>query len=124
MTRRIRLVLLAIGLLAITPILPRANAQTYGVYREVYTNISGNSIANLTNAVSFPNSPGSTNFVTDLFESPVNVLDNYGQRMRAFVLPPTFTPASRFPNPVKPLEFTPPMAPPSMQSIFRRKLQM
>jgi len=58
-----------------------------GVLREVYTNISGGSVANLTNHPSFPNSPAS-NVVASTFEAPQNIGDNYGTRMRALLLPP------------------------------------
>ena len=81
--------LVAAGVLVFSLIASQTRAQTYGVYREVYTNIGGGSIANLTNAAVFPNNPATTNFVTDLFEAPSNILDSYGQRMRAFIVPPT-----------------------------------
>src|SRR5882672_10237871 len=67
---------------------PSAHAQTFGVLREVYTNISGGTIANLTNAPIYPNSPSFTNVVTALFEAPSDILESYGQRMRALLIPP------------------------------------
>jgi len=64
-----------------------AFAQTNGVLREVYYNISGGTVAALTNSPSFPNSPNEE-FIENAFEAPSNFADNYGQRMRALVVPP------------------------------------
>ena len=64
-----------------------ALAQSNGVLREVYYNIPGTAVADLTNAASFPNNPDEV-FVESAFEAPSNFADNYGQRMRAFLLPP------------------------------------
>jgi len=63
--------------------------QSNGVYREVYSGISGSTIPDLTNNAAFPNSPTSTNFITDFFEAPQNIADNYGQRIRALITAPT-----------------------------------
>ena len=65
----------------------RAEAQSNGVLREVYFNIPGNAVADLTGHVSFPNSPG-LETIQPTFEAPVDFSDNYGQRMRAQVVPP------------------------------------
>jgi len=64
-----------------------------GVYREMYTGLDfsgGNTIAIFTNSSSFPNNPN-TNYtrVYSAFETDSNVGDNYGQRLRAFLIPPT-----------------------------------
>jgi hypothetical protein len=57
--------------------------------REVYENIGGGtSVADLTAAASYPNNPTFTNWVSDYFESPRGVGDNYGQRLHGYVLPP------------------------------------
>ena len=58
------------------------------ILREVYQGIGGNAISDLTNNPIYPNSPTLTNFVTDLFESPSNFDDNYGQRMHGYITPP------------------------------------
>src|SRR5437868_410349 len=63
------------------------SAQTNGVLREIYSNIGGTAVSDLTNAPAFPNRPDDT-FIDSSFEAPVNFADNYGQRMRAFLLPP------------------------------------
>jgi hypothetical protein len=59
------------------------------ILREVFSGIGGNSLADLTNSPAFPNSPTSTNFVTDLFEAPTDVEESYGQRMHGYIVPPT-----------------------------------
>jgi hypothetical protein len=65
------------------------HAQSTGVFREVYENTGGGvSVADLTSHPSFPGSPTSEE-VTPNFEAPTDVLDNYGQRMRAYLVPPT-----------------------------------
>ncbi|MDB6030496.1 MAG: CotH protein, partial [Verrucomicrobiales bacterium] len=65
-----------------------AHGQTSnGVLREVYLNIGGNAITDLTGAPSYPNSP-SFESIEPIFEAPANVAEAYGQRMRALILPP------------------------------------
>jgi regulation of enolase protein 1 (concanavalin A-like superfamily) len=64
-----------------------------GVYREMYTGLNfggGNTIASFTNSASFPNSPNkSYTKVFSAFEAEMNTgIDNYGQRLRAYLLPP------------------------------------
>lgn len=59
-----------------------------GLLREVYTEIPGNSVSDLVNHPSFPNNPSITNIVSDFFEAPSGFADNYGQRMRGFIVPP------------------------------------
>jgi len=65
----------------------RGPAQTNGVLRELYSNLGGDSLSELTNAVKFPNSPDGV-FLESAFEAPANFADNYGQRMRALLVPP------------------------------------
>src|SRR5437762_12399833 len=62
-------------------------AQTNGILREVYYNIGGNAVANLTSASKFPASPDEE-FIESAFEAPSNFADNYAQRMRALLIPP------------------------------------
>ena len=64
-----------------------ALAQTSGVLREVYYNISGSAVSDLRNAPAFPASPNEE-FIESVFEAPSNFADNYGQRMRALLVPP------------------------------------
>src|SRR5262245_54969001 len=66
----------------------RVEAQSNGVLREVYFNIGGNAVSDLTSNPSFPDSPG-LETIQPTFEAPSEFNDNYGQRMRALLLPPT-----------------------------------
>lgn len=68
-----------------------SRAQTppsQGLLREVYSGIPGVSVADLTGAAIFPNSPTTKGYVTAAFEAPTDVLDNYGQRLRGYLVPP------------------------------------
>ena len=65
----------------------RVSGQTNGVLREIYSNLPGSSIPDLTNAAKFPNSPDGV-FLESTFEAPANFAENYGQRMRGLVVPP------------------------------------
>src|ERR1051325_1367093 len=58
-----------------------------GVLREVYYNIAGSAVANLTSAPNFPARPDEE-FIESAFEAPSNFAENYGQRMRALLTPP------------------------------------
>src|SRR2546427_8593654 len=58
-----------------------------GILREAYYNISGSAVANLTSAPNFPARPDEE-FIENAFEAPSNFADNYGQRMRALLVPP------------------------------------
>lgn len=69
-------------------------AQTFGAYRELWTGLSTSdtSIGALTNSAvnaAYPNSPN-TNYTRILtnFETEVNYLDGYGERVRAYIVPP------------------------------------
>ena len=75
-----------VGLLVVLSLCAQAHGGA--ILREVYTNVSGSSVASLTNHFNYPNNPSSTNWITDLFETPVDVGDNYGQRVRGYILPP------------------------------------
>ncbi len=59
-----------------------------GLAREVWRGIPGGSVANLTGAATYPNSPNNRNLVTGSFEAPSNIADNYGQRMHGYLLAP------------------------------------
>jgi hypothetical protein len=66
------------------------SARLHGgsILREVYQGIGGTAISDLTNNPAYPDSPTFTNFVTDFFESPTDIDENYGQRMHGYVVPP------------------------------------
>ena len=71
--------------------------QIFGVYRQMWTNLNstiGNTLAMLTNTTYNPNWPANPvaayTQVLPGYETPVNTgMNYYGQRLRAFVVPPT-----------------------------------
>jgi len=65
-----------------------AAAQTSGLLREVWTGIPGTAVSDLTNNPAYPDNPTSTDYVTDFFEAPIDIDNDYGQRMHGFILPP------------------------------------
>jgi hypothetical protein len=73
--------------LAILQLAGGAFGQTNGILRELYTNLQGTSLADLTNAPAFPDQP-EQEFIESSFEAPYNFSDYYGQRMRALLVPP------------------------------------
>ena len=66
-------------------------AQTFGVYRELWSGLSTSdaSMALLTNNAAWPNSPN-TNYtkIFTNFEAETALMDGYGERMRAYLTPP------------------------------------
>jgi hypothetical protein len=79
------LAVVAVGTLAMVP---GAHGQTVGLLREVWENVGGASVSDLTGWPDYPSRPTSSNYVTDLFESPTDVLENYGQRMHGYLVAP------------------------------------
>lgn len=70
---------------------PFAEAAVPGsgaLQREVYLNLPGASVIDLTTAPTYPDSPDFRTSVTGGFEAPTDVFDNYGQRLRGWLLPP------------------------------------
>lgn len=59
-----------------------------GLKREVWNNLSGSSVANLTADQRFPRFPDVTSVVTEA-EGPNGYADNYGQRLSGWVVAPT-----------------------------------
>src|SRR5262245_38806394 len=62
--------------------------QSVGVQRQLYLNITGANVADLTNNAKFPNSPDQTDYLTTSFEAPINIAENFGTRCRGFVTAP------------------------------------
>ena len=60
----------------------------HGILREFYSGIVGATVANLTNAPAYPNSPTTSTILPNLFESPLNQGDNYGLRLRGYLVAP------------------------------------
>ncbi len=59
-----------------------------GILRQVYMGIPGTSVSDLTDHHSYPDNPSSSNLVEDYFEAPINIADEYGQRMHGTLIPP------------------------------------
>jgi hypothetical protein len=77
------------ALVAIQSLLTLAvSGQINGVLREVYTGIPGNAVSDLTSHPSFPANPSFEEVITTGFEAPTDVLDEYGQRMSAYLIAP------------------------------------
>ena len=67
---------------------PGAAQPAQGLLREVYEGIGGSAVSDLTSAAIYPDFPTSTGYVTEAFEAPTDVLEEYGQRLRGYLLPP------------------------------------
>lgn len=59
-----------------------------GILREVYEGIPGVRVEDLTAYPAYPAHPSQTHVLTDLFEAPANVADNYGQRLSGVLTAP------------------------------------
>jgi len=72
------------------------SSQIFGVYRQLWTNLNSNlggsltALTNVANNPNWPNSPAATyTHVFTNFETELNTgMNNYGQRLRTFVVPP------------------------------------
>lgn len=58
-----------------------------GLLREVWTGVGDYQLAALTGLATYPGSPDTTEFI-GAFEAPINVGDNYGQRISGYVIAP------------------------------------
>jgi len=58
------------------------------IRREVFLNIPGNSIGELTSSPAFPDSPDLVEIITDFFETPTDQFESYGQRVHGYIVPP------------------------------------
>ena len=72
--------------MAVLGLLPSLRAGS--LLREVYAGIPGVTLADLTNNPAYPAKPSSTNLITDLFEAPTDVAENYGQRLSGVLTAP------------------------------------
>ena len=68
--------------------MPAAAQPAQGLLREVYNGIPGVSVSDLIGAAIFPNKPTATGYVTNFFEAPTDIMEEYGQRLRGFIVPP------------------------------------
>lgn len=62
-------------------------AQGGGLLQELYFDIPGSAVSDLLDHPKYPGSPDQTN-VLQVFEGPTDAFDNYGQRLRGFLVPP------------------------------------
>lgn len=74
-------------------VIPAGSQQSFtalvkGIYREVFRNIASSEVSDLTNSPAFPNNPTTAELLSDVFETPGRQMNNYGQRLRAKILPP------------------------------------
>lgn len=72
---------------AVLSVAAAGNVALGGLWREVYTGIGGLAVSNLTSATNYPAAPTSAG-VINAFEAPINVNDNYGQRISGYLIPP------------------------------------
>ena len=63
-------------------------AYAGGVVQEVWTGITGNAVTFLTSNSRYPDSPTSTRNLSSFDSGLTSLGDNYGSRIRAFVIPP------------------------------------
>ena len=61
-----------------------ASEGAHGAQWEVWSNIGGTAVSDLLNDVNYPRNPDQVNQVLD-FESPTDMADNYGGRLRAWL---------------------------------------
>ena len=62
-------------------------ADTPGALLEIWTGIPGVTVGDLTNHVRFPSQPDVESILSQ-FETPTDVMENYGQRVQAYLSPP------------------------------------
>ncbi len=67
---------------------PSAITVFNSLKREVYLNLPGSLVSDLTSNANFPNNPDLIGAVTS-FEAPANFADNYGQKLSGYVTPAT-----------------------------------
>lgn len=58
------------------------------ITREVFLDIGGESLRDLTNSPAYPDSPSFVETLTDFFEAPTDQFDSYGQRIHGYLVPP------------------------------------
>ena len=67
---------------------PAEGEWVSGIRREVFGDIPGTSVSTLVANPSYPRYPTSCQLIRDYFKAPVNVSNNYGQRMHGYILAP------------------------------------
>lgn len=56
--------------------------------QEIWEGIPGAAVSDLTSSPDYPDNPTSRSYVTDLFESPTDILEFYGLRMHGYLIAP------------------------------------
>ncbi|TVQ14164.1 MAG: hypothetical protein EA361_08180 [Bacteroidetes bacterium] len=67
---------------------PLPGSMKNGIQRRWYPNIPGTSVNNLINHESFPDRPATRNVITNYFEAPTDIADNYGQHLFTWLVAP------------------------------------
>ncbi len=67
---------------------PQCVGVAGSVLREYWTGIAGSTISSLINSPNYPDSPTGTTYPTSI-QGPVNFANNYGTRMRGYIIAPT-----------------------------------
>ncbi len=63
-------------------------ARAGSITREVFLDIDGNAISDLTSSPSYPDFPSFVETLTDFFETPTDQFEAYGQRVHGYLVPP------------------------------------
>lgn len=66
---------------------PQCAGAAGGLLRQVWNNIGGTTVADLLNAPNYPNNPSSSGVITSA-QGPTNAANNYGARIRGYIVPP------------------------------------
>jgi len=66
---------------------PQCPGPAGSLLREYWTGLSGSAITNLTSSPLYPNSPSGSSNIT-LFQGPTNWTNNYGTRVRGYIIAP------------------------------------
>lgn len=67
---------------------PQCVGAAGSIMRQVWNNITGSYVTNLTSSPNYPNTPSSTDYPSS-FTGPLNTADNYGSRFRGYIIAPT-----------------------------------
>ncbi|MBL8002971.1 MAG: PQQ-dependent sugar dehydrogenase [Flavobacteriales bacterium] len=67
---------------------PQCPGQAGSITRQLFSSVSGSTVADLVNSPNYPGNPTSTTYPTS-FTGPVNAGNNYGARYRGYILAPT-----------------------------------
>jgi PKD repeat protein len=67
---------------------PQCPGQAGSITRQLFSSVSGSTVADLVNSPNYPNNPTSTTYPTS-FLGPTNAGSNYGARYRGYIVAPT-----------------------------------